>query len=71
VDAAEDLAFFLDAVADDAAAAAWAIWREGVNRAFEAIEDVALSADFHFEGLIVVIPAYFTLRHAIISRHSP
>ena len=70
VDAAEDLAVLLDSVANDPAAAARAARSEGVNRAFEAVEDVALSAGFHFEGLVVVISAYFALRHANISRHS-
>ena len=63
VDAAEDLAFFLHAVADDPTAAARAAWRERVDGAFEAVEGVALSAEDHLERLVVVVSADFTLSH--------
>ena len=63
VDAAENLAFFLDAVADDLTAAARAAWRERMDRTFEAVKGVRLSADDHLKRFVVIVPADFTSSH--------
>ena len=48
-----------DAVSDDAAVAVIANWRERVDRAFEAVEDVRLAGDDDFEALVVFVAAGF------------
>jgi hypothetical protein len=53
-------AFRLHAVTDDPAAAMRAGWRQGVDRTFEAIEDMRLTSNPHFKTFIVHIPTYFT-----------
>jgi hypothetical protein len=53
-------AFRLHAMTDDAAAAMRAGWRQGMDRAFETIEDMRLTSNPHFKTFIVHIPTYFT-----------
>jgi hypothetical protein len=53
----------LDAVANDLALAMSARRRDGVNRAFEAIEDVCATADSNFETLVVFVSADLASRH--------
>jgi len=63
VDTTEDFSVRFYAVADDAAIAVWANRRECVDRAFEAIEGVALSANDDFKRLIIFVLANFACRH--------
>lgn len=63
MDATENPAAFLHAVADDPAAAARAVWREGVDGAFEAVEDVGFPAHNDLEALIVIVTAHFAFSH--------
>jgi hypothetical protein len=63
VDAAKNLSRFLDAVADDPAAAAWTTRCERLDRALEAVEGMTLSAENDLEGFVVVISADFTWSH--------
>ena len=63
--AAINFAVSLRAVADHFATAMGAARGERVNRAFEAVEDMALSLRRHFEALVVIIPADFTFRHFV------
>ena len=61
--ATEDSAIRLYAVADDPALAMSACWRESVDGAFEAVEDMCCSSGSHLEGLVVVVPAHLADRH--------
>ena len=61
--AAENPTGELHAVADDAAAAVFAMRSERVNRALKAIEDVADMVLMDFKCLIVIVTANFTLWH--------
>jgi hypothetical protein len=63
VDAAKYLAALLHAMPDDAALAMWTGGCERVDRAFEAVEDVALATSDHLEGLVVFVFANFTFSH--------
>ena len=66
--AAKDLPFFFNAVTDDPTAAVRTLRREGVDRTFKAVEDVLPAARDHFEGLVVIVPAYFALSHGVFLR---
>jgi hypothetical protein len=55
MDAAEDLAALLHAVANNPAVAVWANWRERMNRALETIEGVVLASHNHFECLVILV----------------
>src|SRR5262245_50554380 len=59
LDAAEDGAVLLDAVADDAAAAMSALRRQRVNGALERIEGVLVVAHRDRERLVVIVAADF------------
>jgi len=61
--ATEDPAIRLYAVADDPALAMSACWRESVDGAFEAVEDMSLSSGNDFEREIVVVATDFTSSH--------
>jgi hypothetical protein len=61
--ATEDPAIRLYAVADDPALAMSACWRESVDGAFEAIEDMCCSSGPHLERLVVIVSAHLTDRH--------
>ena len=61
--ATENPAIRLYTVTDDAALAMSACWRESVDGAFEAVEDMSCSSGSHLERLVVVIPAHLTDRH--------
>jgi len=63
MDAAEDLTFLLHPMADDPAATVRTSWREPLNRAFEAIENMALPDDRDFKRPVVVISANLTFSH--------
>jgi hypothetical protein len=60
VDAAENPAFFLDTVSDDATAAVRTVRGERMDRALEAVESMGLASDDYFEILVIAIPADFT-----------
>ena len=61
--ATEDPAIRLYAVADDPALAMGACWRESVDGAFEAVEDMCCSSGPHLERLVVIVPAHLTDSH--------
>jgi hypothetical protein len=65
--ATEDPAIRLYAVADDPALAMSACWRESVDGALEAIENVCPAFGSHLERLVIVVSANFTDRHCIPS----
>lgn len=54
---------FLHIVTDDATPTIFALGREGVNSAFEAIEDVLFARHDHFKRFLVIVSANFTLSH--------
>ena len=60
---AEDLSIRFDAVANDTAIAVWTNRRQGVDRALEAVKDVALSVHHDFKRLVVIVLANFADRH--------
>ena len=61
--ATEDPAIRLYPVPDDPALAMSAYWRESVDGAFEAVEDMCCSSGSHLERFVVVVPAHLTDRH--------
>jgi hypothetical protein len=63
MDTTEDFAVRFDAVADDTATAVRANWRERVDCALEAVEDVALSAHDYFKGFVILVFANFAFSH--------
>ena len=63
VDATEYLGIRFDAVTDDTAVAVRAHRCQRVDRAFEAIEGVALSPHNYFKRFVIIILADFTSRH--------
>jgi hypothetical protein len=69
--ATKHLAVAFHAMPYDLAAAVRAGWRDRVNRAFEAIENMRLPADPNFEALVVIVPAYFALGHATMLAKCP
>ena len=52
-----------DPMADDTAIAVRTNGREGVDCAFKAIKDVALSAHDDFKGLVIIVLADFAFSH--------
>ena len=60
---AEDQARHFHSVTDHAAATVLTGWRQCVNRAFEAIEDVRDMIAPDFEAFVVIVSADFTERH--------
>ena len=66
VHATEHLAVLLHAVSHDPASAMRARRRDCVDRAFEAVEDVASSAGDYLEALVIVVSADFAFRHNVI-----
>ena len=50
-------------MADDTAIAVRTNGREGVDRALEAIKDVALSGHDDFKGLVIIVLAHFAFSH--------
>lgn len=63
VSAAEDLAVSLYSVSNDAAAAVGTLWRERLDRTFEAVERMLRVADHDVESLVVVVAAQIADRH--------
>jgi hypothetical protein len=63
VGATEKRAFGLDAVPDDLAAAVIANGREFVDRALEAVENVARPGRHDLEGKVIIVAADFTDGH--------
>jgi hypothetical protein len=61
--AAKHQSFDFKAMSDDAAVTVLAVWREGVNGAFETVEDVSLSSHNDFKRLVVLVSADFALAH--------
>ena len=61
--AQQKIAIRLYAVADDPALAMSACWRESVDGAFEAVEDMCCSSGPHLERLVVIVPAHLTDSH--------
>ena len=66
MDAAEDNAVVLDPMPDDTAAAVKAGGREGLDRAFEAVEVHGAAADGDLEALVVLVAALFTSRYGLL-----
>jgi hypothetical protein len=71
VDAAEDLAFLLHAVSNYATTTMGTSRREPLDRAFEAVKNMALSVDRDFESSVVVISADLTFSHHWILKYFP
>lgn len=63
MNAAKDLSVLLDAMPDNAALAMRARRGKRMDRAFEAVEDVALPADDYFESFVIFVFANFALSH--------
>ena len=63
MDTAEDPATFFHAMADDSAAAMGAGGSHYLDRAFKAIENVAIAIRNHFEAFVIIISTKFTLSH--------
>ncbi len=70
MNAAVDLSISFHTVPDNSAIAVWADRRQGVDRAFEAIECVMLSGYDHFERLVIFIFANFARTHTQLFRSS-
>jgi hypothetical protein len=69
MDAAKDLSIGFHAVTDDPAVAVRANWRQRVDGAFKAIENVTLAGNDNFKCFVVVVFANFAFGHGIsISR---
>jgi hypothetical protein len=68
VDTTEDLSVRLDAVADDTAVAVRANRRQRMDRTFEAVESVTLSAHDDFKRLVIFVLANFACRHTSFVR---
>jgi hypothetical protein len=54
-----------DAVPNYSAIAVLAVWRQGVNCTFKAIERVAFARDRDLERFVVVIPTNFAAAHRV------
>lgn len=61
--AAVEAALRFHAMADDLAAAVFADWRELMNCALEAVEDVPLAGSGDFKGHCILVTANFTSSH--------
>jgi hypothetical protein len=70
MNAAIDLSVGFHAVPDDPAIAVRADRRQGVDRAFEAIECVMLSGYHYFERFVIFIFANFACSHTQLFRSS-
>src|SRR4029078_10918827 len=68
MDAAIDHVAMLHAVADDAAAAMRADWRERRARAFQGVEHYGAAAHADLEALVVVVAAMCAFPHGCTSR---
>jgi hypothetical protein len=63
IGATEKVFFCLDAVTDNFAAAIGADGCKPMNRAFETIENVAVSRCYYFKRQIIIVAANFALSH--------
>ena len=63
MDTTEDFSVPFDSMADDAAIAVRANRRQRADCAFEAAEDVTLSAHDHFKRLVILVFANLAFRH--------
>jgi hypothetical protein len=63
--ATEYLAAGFDAMANDFAFAVSAFRREGMDRAFEAVEYIHRAVPMNLKALVVVIAAHLTLGHSL------
>ncbi len=61
--AAEDLTVLFHAVTNNTALTMRTRRRERMDRAFEAVKDVTLSAGYYFECLVIFVSADFALSH--------
>jgi hypothetical protein len=69
--AAKEGSRLLKAVPDNASAAMRARRGQRLDRAFEAVKGVGLTAVNYLKGLVVIVPAGFADCHDIASRSSP
>ena len=67
VGAAEDFSTLLDPMPYNSAPASGTLWRQRMDRAFQAVEDVTLVTYQDFEGLVVVISQTSQLAILILS----
>jgi hypothetical protein len=58
--ATENAALLLHPVTDDFATAMRTLWREGVDRTFEAVEGVRFTQHGHLKSTVVVVSANLT-----------
>ena len=63
MDTTEDLSVAFHTVAHDTAVAVWTNRRQRVDRALEAIKNVALSVHDDFKRLVIIVLANFACRH--------
>jgi hypothetical protein len=63
--AAVEHTVFLKAMSNYSRSAMLARWRQGVNRALEAVERVSFAPHDHFEGFVITIAASFACRHEV------
>jgi hypothetical protein len=52
--------FVLNAMTDNSTFTMVARWRQSMDRAFKAVENVGLAGEKHFERLVVLISTHFT-----------
>ena len=64
--AVQDAVSGFDSMADDAAAAVSTGWSEAMNGALERIEHVRDARRHDLERPVIIVPAHFALRHAIL-----
>jgi len=64
--AAEKAVGGFDSVPDDFATAMFALWSQGMNRTFEAIEIMGYPRYYDFQRFIVLVTANFTSMHNIL-----
>jgi hypothetical protein len=70
MNATEDLSVGFHTMPDDSAVAVRTDWRQRVDRAFETIECVMLSANDYFERLVIFILTNFACSHTQFFRAS-
>jgi hypothetical protein len=63
MDTTEDLSVRFNAVAHDTATAVWTNGGQGVDRALEAIKNVALPVHHDFKRLVIIVLANFACWH--------
>ena len=66
MDAAKNLPVRFDAMTNYPAVAVGANWRQRVDRALEAVEDMTATIPRHFHDLVVLVLAHLTARHIVL-----